>query len=81
LEHLPWVLLGLRTAPKEEAGISSAEAALGTELQFPGQTLPLDRPYMQRAEPSQILNTTRSYAYVVAGCVEEEKTFVYVRDG
>ena len=29
LEHLPWVLLGLRAAPKEEAGVSAAEAAYG----------------------------------------------------
>ena len=27
LEHLPWVLLGLCAAPKEEAGVSAAEAA------------------------------------------------------
>jgi hypothetical protein len=26
-EHVPWVLLGLRAAPKEEAGVSSAEVA------------------------------------------------------
>ena len=24
LEHLPWVLVGLRAAPKEDSGISSA---------------------------------------------------------
>jgi len=81
LEHLPWVLLGFRTTPKEEANISSAEAALGVELQLPGQPLPVDRPFVQCAEPSLIPNTTRSYADVVAGQEEEKKTFIYVREG
>ncbi len=31
--HLPWVLLGLRAAPKEESGCSSAEMVLGMPLQ------------------------------------------------
>ena len=31
-EHLPWVLLGLRTAPKEDSAISSAELMFGTPL-------------------------------------------------
>ncbi|MFN9979825.1 MAG: DDE-type integrase/transposase/recombinase, partial [bacterium] len=28
-DHLPWVLLGLRAAPKEDSAISSAEMVLG----------------------------------------------------
>ena len=35
LEHLPWVLLGLRAAPKEEAGVSAAEATYGHSLVLP----------------------------------------------
>lgn len=31
------MLLGLRAAPKEEAGVSAAEAALGAKLLLPGQ--------------------------------------------
>jgi len=81
LEHLPWVLLGLRTAPKEEAGISSAEAALGSPLQLPGQPLPLDRPDVPRAD-KVIPATTRSYADVVAGREEIPLSeFVYIREG
>ena len=34
LEHLPWVLLGLRAAPKEEAGVSAAEATYGHSLKL-----------------------------------------------
>ena len=36
-EHLLWVLLGIRAAPKDEAGISAAEAALGLPLALPSQ--------------------------------------------
>jgi hypothetical protein len=35
--HLPWVLMGLRAAPKEDCGISSAELVNGQELHLPGQ--------------------------------------------
>jgi transposase InsO family protein len=37
--HLPWVLLGLRLAPREDSGVSSAELVFGTPLQLPGQFL------------------------------------------
>jgi transposase InsO family protein len=36
-QHLPWVLLGLRAAPKEESAISSAELVYGAPLTLPGQ--------------------------------------------
>jgi cleavage and polyadenylation specificity factor subunit 1 len=35
--HLPWVLLGLRTAPKEDSGLSSAELVYGEQLRLPSQ--------------------------------------------
>jgi Integrase core domain len=31
-EHLPWVMLGIRAAPKEDSGISSARMVYGEEL-------------------------------------------------
>ncbi len=37
--HLPWVLLGLRAAPKEVSGISSAEAVFGQPLVMPGDVI------------------------------------------
>jgi hypothetical protein len=40
--HLPWVLLGLRAAPKEISGISSAEAVYGQPLILPGELPPVD---------------------------------------
>ena len=36
-DHLPWVLLGLRSAPKEDTGISSAELVYLAPLTLPGQ--------------------------------------------
>jgi hypothetical protein len=37
LEHLPWVLLGLRAAPKENVDVSAAEVVYGIPLTLPGQ--------------------------------------------
>ncbi len=37
--HLPWVLLGLRVAPKEDSGVSSAELVYVARLNIPGQFL------------------------------------------
>jgi hypothetical protein len=58
-EHLPWVLLGIRAAPKEEAGVSAAEAVFGRPLNLPGQAVRAvgaeDRPLIpttvREAEP------------------------------
>ena len=36
-QHLPWVLLGLRTTPKEGIGLSAAEMVFGTTLCLPGE--------------------------------------------
>jgi cleavage and polyadenylation specificity factor subunit 1 len=38
-EHLPAVMLGLRSAPREDSGISAAELVFGAPLQLPGQLL------------------------------------------
>ena len=37
---LPWVLLGIRTAPKDYLGCSSAELVYGTPLAVPGEFFP-----------------------------------------
>ncbi|GFO47472.1 Pol polyprotein [Plakobranchus ocellatus] len=36
-DELPWILLGLRTAPKEDIGSSAAEIVYGTPLTVPGE--------------------------------------------
>ena len=37
VSQLPWVLLGVRAAHKEDVGASPAELVYGTELHLPGQ--------------------------------------------
>ena len=37
--HLPWVLLGLRAAPKEDFNVSAAELLYGVPLSLPGELL------------------------------------------
>jgi hypothetical protein len=39
VNHLPWVLLGLRAAAREENGSSPAQAVFGSPLILPGQFL------------------------------------------
>jgi hypothetical protein len=39
MDSLPWVLLGLRSAPKEDSGLSSAEMVYGAPLSLPGEFL------------------------------------------
>ena len=39
-QELPWVLLGIRTAPKEDLGCSSAEMVYGAPLTVPGDFIP-----------------------------------------
>ena len=69
-DHLPWVLLGMRAAPREETRISAAEAALQQQLVVPRQ-LPLlsERPADMEeppAPPAVIPPTVQSYTQAVA---------------
>jgi len=41
-EQWPYAAMGLRAAPKDESGISTAEAALGHRLVLPGQAMPAE---------------------------------------
>ena len=40
--ELPWVLLGLRSQPREDSNISPAQAVYGTPLVLPNQYLSID---------------------------------------
>jgi hypothetical protein len=44
IDELPWVLLGLRTAPKEDLRSSSAELVYGSPLTVPGDFFPDSSP-------------------------------------
>ena len=43
-EHLPWVLLGLNTSPREDSATSASEAVYGSALTLPGQFLEVQDP-------------------------------------
>ena len=67
-DHLPWVLLGMRAAPREESGVSVTEVALQQQLVVPGQLLPPSEQPAGMEElpvPPIIPPTGRSYAQVV----------------
>jgi len=44
IDHLPWVMLGLRCAPVEALGVSPASSVYGSELTLPGEFLDVPEP-------------------------------------
>ncbi|XP_062923396.1 uncharacterized protein LOC134356391 [Mobula hypostoma] len=57
VDELPWVLLGIRTAPKEDLHSSSAELVYGAPLVVPGEFIPAPRG--QEEEPTAVLDRLR----------------------
>ena len=57
IDELPWVLLGIRTAPKEDLGTSSAELVFGEPLTVPGDFIPASSTVPQ---PSAFLPALRN---------------------
>ncbi len=79
--HLPWVLLGLRAAPKEDSAVSSAELVTGTPQAIPGQLLHVpDPPRVDIAPPP-----TRLLSYAAAANTPPahlaKAEYMYVRIG
>jgi transposase InsO family protein len=83
--HLPWVLLGLRAAPREDSGVSSAELVFGAPLNLPaavvtaepaaehfGRQLSSFLPVVSPLEPAAVSSSTLSPALQAA-------SHVYVR--
>jgi transposase InsO family protein len=71
-DHLPFVLLGLRAAPKEDSNVSAAEMAFGAPLTLPGELLPTAEPPVSTfieslQQPLHIPTRPLSYAEVAAG--------------
>jgi len=69
-EHLPWVLLGLRAAPKEEAAVSAAEVVLGAPLHLPGPVVPGEK-IGGEIIPTALPQTYKSYAAAAAAAPPE----------
>jgi hypothetical protein len=89
-DHLPWVLLGLRAAPKEDANVSSAELVFGTPLTLPGELVDAAEPpaavFLTKMQATTFVPPPvrpLSYAQVVAGPPDSlwRANFVYVRRG
>jgi transposase InsO family protein len=51
-KELPWVLLGMRAAPRDSNGVSAAEHVYGTQLVLPGQFL--DAPAAGEQMPEHV---------------------------
>ncbi|KAJ8389517.1 hypothetical protein AAFF_G00119070 [Aldrovandia affinis] len=65
LDKLPWVMLGLRTAPKEDLQSSSAELVYGQPLRVPGEFMPnTTDPWSAAAQRASLLDSARVFAPV-----------------
>ena len=65
VDKLLWVLLGIRTAPKEDLQSSSAELVYGQPLRVPGDFVPgTTVPWSATLQRSTLLNNARLFAPV-----------------
>ena len=56
-DELPWVVLGLRTAPKEDLGFSAAELVYGTTLTVPGEFIDPSSKFRPVCTPNDLFCT------------------------
>jgi hypothetical protein len=86
--HLPWVLLGLRAAPKDVGGTSSAELVFGCPPSLPGEFLTAGEKaphiftqHLQQRPPVQPRRLTYAQAACKPPAALLAAPFVYVRRG
>ena len=90
VEELPWVLLGLRTASKEDLGYSSAELVYDEPLTVPGEfTLPQASPWSatefltafraktQLLKPEATVHHSKPHTYMPPSLLTAK--YVYIR--
>lgn len=69
IDRLPWVMLGIRTVPKEDLHSSSAELVYGQPLRVPGDFVPTaSTPWSATAQHSTLLDNTRLFAPLPTSC-------------
>jgi hypothetical protein len=92
LAQLPWVLMGLRAAPKEDCALTSAEMAYGTPLTLPGEFWDSQEPpaanflqglrqRMSVFQPPPVRSPARLDSEASTPGPLQEAMFVYVRKG
>jgi transposase InsO family protein len=83
IEHLPWVLLGIRATPKDDVGISAAEVVYGAQMVVPGQLLEKAEGGEHVTWPGSIPLRARSYAEAARGPIQKlaAATYVFVKRG
>nr|XP_061827907.1 uncharacterized protein K02A2.6-like [Nerophis lumbriciformis] len=63
VDKLPWVMVGLRTAPKEDLQSSSAELVYGQPLRVPGDFIPCTTtPWSAGKQRAALLDAAKSFA-------------------
>jgi transposase InsO family protein len=67
-EHLPWVLLGLRAAPKDISNVSAAETVLGTPLSVTRPASHRRRAACARFCGGAAVSTTHTYQVPASLC-------------
>jgi hypothetical protein len=86
--HLPWILLGLRAAPKDDSNTSSAELVFGCRITVPGQFL--DSPelpatsFLEELQDVQPIPTRQRFYAEVAAALPPgllAAKFVYIQKG
>uniref|UniRef100_A0AAV2MGT5 Integrase catalytic domain-containing protein n=1 Tax=Knipowitschia caucasica TaxID=637954 RepID=A0AAV2MGT5_KNICA len=78
VDKLPWVMLGLRTAPKEDLQSLSAELVYGQALRVPGDFIPdATRPWSANEQRSSLREHCSPESRMPAGL--RSASFVFVR--
>lgn len=92
MDRLPWVLLGLSTAPKDDLQCSLAEMVYGEPLRVPGEFVPnTSAPWSATAQRATLLDAAKAFAPIpisqhglppshVPPSLEKED-YVFVRHG
>jgi hypothetical protein len=79
--YLPSVLMGLRSAPREDSAVSSAELVTGTPLVLPGQLLHVPDPPRVDVPPQPTRPTSYTAAANTPPAHLAQASHVYVRVG
>jgi hypothetical protein len=85
VDHLTWVLLGLRAAPQEDSCISAAKLVYGAPLSLPGQFLSVAEPpptiFVQQlhSSPPCVADKSGSTQVATAPSALQSAAIVYVR--